>query len=150
SVKSPRSLVRIRFAESLGYAARRVSDRVFPLTLTLSAVQSVKSRRKRAVLKVLTSFGDVGGIQNRRDHAHSPGPGSQHGIEILQVDTADGEPRNFHVRGRPLDVVERDWFGSWLGGGGVNGADGDVIGTRGDGAFRLHRAVRTQTHAELR
>src|SRR6185369_11079990 len=79
-----------------------------------------------------------------------PGSRSQHSIEIFQVDTADGEPRNLHIRGSPFDVVEGDGFGGWLGAGGVNRADGDVIGTRGDGAFRLRRGVSAQTHSQLR
>src|SRR5438477_9031637 len=120
------------------------------MTEQTRCVQGLKPRRNQAVFEVLTSFGDVGCIQNRRDHADSPGASSQHGIEIFQVDTADGEPRNLHIRGRPLDVVKRDGFGGWLGAGGVNRTDGDVIGTRGDGAFRLRRGVSAQTNSELR
>src|SRR5207247_348656 len=67
-----------------------------PTRFAWLCVRSSKSRRKQAVLEVLTSFGDVGRIQNRRDHADSPGASIQHGIEILQVDAADGEPRHCH------------------------------------------------------
>src|SRR6185369_15995687 len=101
-----------------------------------------KLRRKQSGFEVPTRFADIVGFQDCRDHADSPGASGQHGVEVFQIDTPDGEPRDSHIRGRPSDIIECDGFGGRLCAGGVNRADGNVIGTRGDGAFRLGGGVR--------
>ena len=56
-------------------------------------------------------------------------------IEVLEVDAADGEPGEGDMGGGPADVVQSNGCGGGFGGGGVDGADGDVIGLGLEGAL---------------
>src|SRR5215831_2656301 len=80
-------------------------------------------------------------IENRGNDADAFGTGSEDFFDAIEIDAADGEPRDFHVGGRPSDVIEGDWFCGWLGASGINGADGDIIGAGANGLFGLVRGV---------
>src|SRR5206468_11785591 len=70
--------------------------------------------------------------------------------EVLQRDPPDGKPGNGHVAGGPADVIQRDRPGGGLGAGGVDRADGQVIGCCLEGAASLLRGVGAEPELYLR
>ena len=93
----------------------------------------VDHRSGQMVFKFATGCGDIIGIENGGNDADPLRTGSEHFVNVTEIDAADGEPGDSHICGCPADVIEGNRCGAWFCTGGINRADGDVIGARGDG-----------------
>ena len=89
------------------------------------------------VFKFATDSSNAVGIENRGNDTDALSASGKDFVNVTKIDAADGEPGDGHVCGRPADVIKGDRFGSGLGASGVNGADGDVIGSCRDGIVGL-------------
>jgi hypothetical protein len=90
----------------------------------------------------------VGGLGDRADHAHPPRAGRDHGVDVLQRDPPDGEPRlrlHFGHRRRlrgVADELEPNRRIVGLGRGGVDRAHAEIVDIAiGDRLFDLVGAV---------
>ena len=75
--------------------------------------------------------------------------GRQHFINVLEVYSTNGEPRNRDIDRRPAHIIESDWSGGGLGARGEDGTDGDVVRTSRDGALRLLRGMCAETKLDF-
>lgn len=104
-------------------------------------------QRFQSLFKFAAGFGHVRCIKNGGNNANPARPGSDDFVEILQIDSADGEPRDFYIGRRPADVIEGDRLGRRLGWRRENRANGDVSRFSSDGAPGLSRRVSGKTDA---
>src|SRR5207247_9184567 len=115
----------------------------------LPGVESLPRGVRQAFFELLTGPRHIGCVQDRRDHANARRAGCQDLVEPREGDAADGKPGNSDVSRGPPDIIERNRPGAWLGAGGVDRADRDVIRGDFEGATGLLRRVRAQTEFYL-
>src|SRR2546430_2785660 len=87
-------------------------------------------------------------FRSRGNDANPAGAGRENVVEILQVNAANGEPRNFQVGRGPTDIIQCDRSGRRLGCGGVHWPDGDILSAGREGPMSLGRSVRAQADSE--
>ena len=92
----------------------------------------VDHRSGQMVSKFATGCGDIIGIENGGNDADALRAGGKDLVNVIEIDAADGEPGDGYICGRPADVLEGNRCGARFCAGGINRADGDVIGARGD------------------
>lgn len=102
-----------------------------------------------ALAEGAAGLGDVGGIENGGDHADAAGAGVEDGLEVVEGDAADGEPGGGReVLSGPTDVIEGNGGATGFGGGGEDGADGDVGGAGVHGALGLVGGMTAEADAQ--
>ena len=94
-------------------------------------------RAGEMLTKLAAGFGRVGGVEDGGDGADARRPGLEDFAYVAQVDSPYGEPGYLEVRRRPTHVVQGHGRDAWLGGGGIDGAYGNVGGAGGQRAERL-------------
>ncbi len=94
-------------------------------------------------------FGNGWRVEDGADDTDAGGSGGKYVVEIGQVDAPNGEPRDFHIRSSPADVINCHRLGRRFGTGGVDRADGDVIRRSSQGTLGLLWRVCTQAHTKL-
>lgn len=100
-------------------------------------------------MELLTSLGEVRGVEDGGDDADSTRAGVEDGVEIVQRNAADGEPREAEMRGCPADMLEGDGGASGLGGRGIDRADGEMVGAGSEGAQGLLGGVGAEAEEHL-
>ncbi len=88
--------------------------------------------------------GDVVPVQNCGHDANSPRARRQNIINCVEIDATDGKPGEVCISRSPTNVVQRHGFRAGLGGGFIDGADGDVIRFRGESAGSLFGRMRAE------
>src|SRR5213595_556604 len=100
---------------------------------------------RQSVFKLFAFGCDIVRVQDGRNDANASSPGRQNLIERMEIDAADGEPWSYYVLRGPTNIFGSHRFGRGLGAGGIDRADGKVIGFGGDGASSLRWRVGAQT-----
>ena len=99
--------------------------------------------------KFRASLRHIRSVKDGGNDTDSLRPCRQHSVQRLQIDAANGKPRNGHICRRPMDVFERHGLSRRLGTGGVNWPNGNVIRPRIERTLRLVRRVRGQANFKL-
>ena len=106
--------------------------------------------RRKTVLEPAAGGGEVVLIQDGRYHANALSARSQHVVQVRQVDSPDGEPRNSDIRRRPAHILQGDRSGGGLGASRINRTDPQIVRACGDGPSGLFRGGAAQPNPELK
>jgi len=99
-------------------------------------------------LELKARIRNVWGLEDRGHDTNPARAGLQNAAEIAQVDSANCEPGQRQIVGRPPDKLQRHRFRGWFGPGSEHRADGYIVRSGRDGTVRLAGGVAAKAKSQ--